>query len=163
MRLALIPLVGGVVLLATWIAAPAAPRPYAVDERDGGQSAATSEVDAQVARLRERLSAPVEYPPPTRNPFRFVPKPEPRRDDAAVRVDAPPPEPPAPVLPVLIAITTPPGENPQRTAILKIGGDDIRFVKVGDRFGDLLVQSIAADAMELIDPVTSKTYRILLQ
>jgi hypothetical protein len=164
-RLAFVPLAGGVVLLVTWIAAPAAPRPFAeTDARAEGQSTATTEVDAQVARLRARLAAPVEFPPPARNPFRFVPRPDPPRPAASSPADEiVPAEPAAPVLPVLLAITTAPGDPPQRTAVLRTGIDDIRLVKVGDRFGDLVIQSIAADGMELVDPVTSRTYRIALQ
>jgi hypothetical protein len=163
-RFALIPLAGGVVLLVTWIAAPAAPRPVGPHDLAGDQPAAATQVDTEVRRLRERLTTTIEYPAPVRNPFRFVPKPEPRRPTGETReIDVVPVAPPEPVLPVLVGITTPAGAEPRRSAILKIGGDDIRIVKAGERFGDLVIQTIESDAIVLVDPATSRSYRIVLQ
>lgn len=164
-RFAVILLVGGVVLLVSWIAAPAAPNsagPAAADPAAPDQSAVVAEVNAQVERLRKQLSTPAPYPPPVRNPFRFSGRPEPRRI-APKETAAPPVEPPAPSLPALLAITATSIDGTLvRTGVLRVD-DDVKIVKAGDTIGSLVVRSVEADAIELLDPTTSKIYRVVLQ
>lgn len=165
-RFALILLAGGVVLLVSWIAAPAAPSPVAtaaIDEDKLDQAApVVAEVNAQVERLREKLATPPAYPSPARNPFRFGRRVEPRSVPAA-RTPEPPPPVIAPSLPLLVAITaTPVDGRTVRTAVLRVG-DDVRIVKDGDSVGPFLVRAIREDAVELVDAATAQPYRLTLR
>jgi outer membrane murein-binding lipoprotein Lpp len=168
-RLAAIIVFAGAVLLSTHILAPAAP-PKPLPEVNAAELAAidqtqsmVDEVNAQVDRLRERLAPPPGYPAPTRDPFRFgkTIEPAPPKPAPAPPV-APAPAAAAPALPRLVAIvsdTTDAGSI--RTAVLSVG-EDIQIVKTGDSLSKLVVQSIGVDAIELADPVSGATFRILL-
>jgi hypothetical protein len=160
---------GGVILLASWVWAPAAPvslAPPAASAAGLEQSAGVvAEVNAEVDRLRERLAAPPQFPPPARDPFRFGERPEPARRATPPVLAEPlaPVEPPAPRLPLLVAIAANIADGVvTRTAVLA-DGDDVRLVKEGDQIGRFVVRSVGADAAELVDPTTSRTYRIVLK
>ena len=170
-RLAAIIAFAGAVLLSTHILAPAAP-PKPLPEINAAELAVidqtqstVDEVNAQVDRLRERLSPPPSYPAPTRDPFRFgktvepgTPKPAPAPPAVAPAA----PSAPVQVLPKLIAIvsdTTDAGSI--RTAVLSVG-DDVQIVRAGDSISKLVVQSIGVDVIELADPVSGSTFKILL-
>jgi len=169
-RFALALLLGGVVLLVSWVNAPASPSP------DGSGAAATStldqlapvvaEVNAQVDRLRERLSAPPARPRPARDPFRFGRRTEAPRPVATTASEAPaelPSEPPPPTLPRLIAIMESATDGaPVRTAVLS-EGDGLQIVKPGDTIGRFTVRAIGADALDLVDVATSRTFSISLK
>lgn len=167
-RLAAIIVFAGAVLLSTHILAPAAP-PKPLPEINAAELAAidqtqsmVDEVNAQVDRLRERLSAPPGYPAPTRDPFRFGKTVEPAPPKPAPAPPPVAPAPAAPALPRLVAIvsdTTDAGSI--RTAVLSVG-EDVQIVKTGDSVSKLVVQSIGSDAIELADPVSGATFRILL-
>jgi hypothetical protein len=161
-------LLGGVVLLATWVVAPAAPGPPAATADPLASLDQTTpvvaEVNAQVDRLRERLAAPPELPPPARDPFRFGERRDPRRVVAPVEAPAiVPPLEPAPPLPVLIAITSNTIDGTLTRTAVFAEGEEVRIVKEGDTVGRFLVQTVSADAAELLDKMTSRTHRVTLK
>lgn len=170
-RVAQLLVLAGVILLATWVWAPAspAPAPEPRQPRDSSPPDQTApileDMAAQIDRLRERIEAPPNFPPPERNPFRFGTKPEPiapkGRPTLPEAVEPPPP--PAPVLPKLLAIV----ENDVdgvavRTAVLSVS-DDVQVVKVGDAIGRFLVKSIAAGSIELLESSSGTTFPLTLR
>jgi outer membrane murein-binding lipoprotein Lpp len=169
-RLAAIIVFAGAVLLSTHILAPAAP-PKSLPAINAAELAAidqtqstVDEVNAQVDRLRERLSAPPNYPAPTRDPFRFgkTADPAPPKPAPAPSVAPAAPVVAAPALPRLVAIvsdTTDAGSI--RSAVLSVG-EDVQIVKMGDSVSKLVVQNIGVDVIELADPVSGAIFRILL-
>ena len=159
---------GGVIVLASWVWAPAAPvsiAPAAPPSLGLDQSGTVvAEVNAEVDRLRERLAVPPQLPPPSRDPFRYGERNEPRRPIAPpLEPPVVPAEPPAPRLPLLVAIAANSTDGVvTRTAVLA-EGDDVRLVKAGDQIGRFVVRSVTANAAELFDPTTSRTHRIVLK
>ena len=138
-RLAAVLLVGGVVLLISWAVAPAAPvtseRRTAAFAELTQSTPVITEVNAQVDRLRERLAAPPQYPPPARDPFRFGHRPEPPRPAT--------PEPsqlsPRPscrrsrALPALVAIAANPSDGAVTRTAIFAEGEDVQLLKEGTR------------------------------
>ena len=172
-RIASALLLGGGVLLTTWVVAPAAPAPSAKPLTTAEVAALTqqapivAEVDAQVTRLRERLAAAPQFPPPSRNPFLFGRGPEPASPKVNVPVIAAPapvePDAAAPTLPRIVAVIgTATDGGLLRTAVLGIG-DDVQIVKPGDVVLRFVVRSISADAVELVDPLSNATFRVVLR
>ena len=170
-RLAAIIVFAAAVLLSTHILAPAEPprsQPIASSADLAAIDQTTpvvDEVNAQVNRLRERLASPPAYPAPTRDPFRFGKRAEPAQPKAPMPA-APagiPPIIPAPVLPRLVAIISNATDaGPVRTAVLALG-DDVQIVKSGDSISKLVVRSIGADGVDLVDPVSGALFKISLQ
>jgi hypothetical protein len=165
-------LVGCGLLLVTWALAPASPSPARPPLVTADQTTPTqtptlpADVNAQVDRLRERLSTAPQFPAPTRDPFRFGRRPEPARP-APVTPPAPAIlEAPAvikPALPRLVAVMTTEVEGgPQRTAVLAVG-DDVQMLRIGESIGKLTVRSIGEDTVELVDQSTGATFRISLR
>jgi hypothetical protein len=160
-RLAAIIVFAGAVLLSTHILAPAAP-PKPLPEVNAAELAAidqtqsmVDEVNAQVDRLRERHASARLIP--TRDPFRFGKTVEP-----APPKPAPAPPPVAPHLlrrrftPVAIV-----SDHRCRLIHSRPVGEDVQIVN-GDSVSKRVVQSIGVDAIELADPVSGATFRILL-
>ena len=166
----------GVLLLATWVQAPAAPardvaNPSAADMVTAEQVAqavapAARQVDDEAERLRQHLAAQTPFTPPVRDPFRFtaiVPKTKSMGSEPFSTVSAekgtelavmrPPASPPI-EMPTLLALTedTVAGVV-TRTAMLSMG-DDMAIVKVGQTFARFQIQQIGATSVELVD-VTS--------
>jgi hypothetical protein len=117
-------------------------------------------VDQQVARLASRQDRVPDYPEPSRDPFSFGHRPEPRRP-------SPPPaempiqdQKPAPMLPRLVAVMTASGGT--RTAVLT-AGDDVAFVAPGDRSGAFVVASIAENGVVLVEPDSGASFTLPLQ
>lgn len=164
-RLALLLVLAGALLLLTWAIAPAAspPRSTPAAARATDQSAVLAEVNAQVERLRERLTTPPVYPAPARDPFRFGRRAEPVR--LMVPVPAPPElvVAPRPVLPRLVAVVEDAKDGGLlRSAFLGVG-DDVQAYRPGDAVGMFVVRSISADLVELVDPASGATYKISLR
>lgn len=119
----------------------------------------TAPVFPDVARLRQRLRAPIVPAAPTRNLFTFArtgrpPAAGPPAADArAAAADVAPPAvaaPPAPPL-TFVGLAEDPGPaGPVRTAILS-SGHDLHFARIGDVIGAYRVSAIGLDAVELID------------
>jgi hypothetical protein len=145
---------------------PAAP-PAAVPQpvETAGTETLAHDVQAQAARLRERLSAAPAPQSPHRNPFAFAPRPEPRPARPAAVVSAPAaialPDPPLSL--VGIAEDNKP-EGKVRSAILTADGGELFIVTIGDPIGArYTVKSIGTDVIELTDLMTNSTRRIGLR
>ncbi len=167
-RVASLLLLAGAVLLASWIAAPAAPSPTpplaAVAATPFDQARPiVAEVSAQLDRLRSRIEATPEFPTPERDPFRFAPRPEPTpKPRPAIVESAAPVEPPAPVLPKLLAIVANEVDGVVvHSAVFSIG-DGVRVVKVGETIGTFVLRGVSADVADLADAVTGTLYHVTL-
>jgi hypothetical protein len=169
-RIGAIVLFAGAVLVSTHILAPAEPPANRASELAAGRaalaqvaaaSAQVAQVDGEVDRLRKRLSAQPPFPPPTRDPFTYGVKAEPRRPATSVPAApaTPVPEVPRVVLPQLIAIMT---GAPARTAVLGIG-DHVQIVKVGEAFSAFVVRSIDIDGVSLVESATGRTIALSLR
>ena len=166
-RVAPILLIAGVVLLATWVVAPAAPSPSPLPARVEAPVDQTAplvaEMAAQTERMRNRLEEPQGFPPPARNPFTFgarhdvVPT-RPRAPEPAVAEAAP-----APALPKLIAIVTNVTDEAKSLQAVFSVGDDVKVMNVGDAVGVFLIRTITAESVELLDPVTNAVHRLSLR
>ena len=129
-----------------------------------------ADVQAQAARLRQRLEhAPVPKAP-FRNPFTFSARPAPARvtPRAAEPVVTPLPPAPAPAEPGLELIGVAEknvGDGVVRTAMLTIAdGDNLIMATVGQKIlGAYEVVAIGADAVELKDVVTGATRRLVMK
>ncbi len=155
-RVASILLAAGVVLLTTWVVAPAAPSPSPLPAHTDAsldQSAPiVAEVVAQVDRLRSRVEEPQGFPPPERNPFSFGAHPEPpARIRPVMSMPVEPPPPPAPVLPKILAIIANEVDGGVTHNAVFSTGEDVLILKVGDVIGPFTIRSIAADVVELVD------------
>ena len=131
----------------------------------GGTETLASEVQAQAARLRERLSTAPAPQSPHRNPFEFALRPEPRPARPAAAVSEPEaivlPDPPLSL--VGIAEDNKP-EGKVRTAILTAEGGELFIVAIGDPIGArYTVKSIGTDVIELVDLMTNSIRRIGLR
>jgi len=163
-RLAVALLLGGVLLLASWVvagdppgaspAASSAPRPDQVAQL-------VDDVNKQVELLRQRLEFERRFTPPNRNPFTFdafIPPPV---------VAAPPvepvvaPEPPA--MPQLVAILTDKIEGGVvRRAVFSVNGA-VQILKVGDAVDRFEVARIDADGVDLKGRDTPAPVRISIR
>lgn len=178
-RFAFVLSLGCVVLLATWVQAPAAPAREDVAPSWGDVAAAEQtaqstvpvarQIDEEAERLRQHLAAQVPFILPARNPFRFnvtaSEKPMPKGSEPFSTVPVEkgsdplvlnPPAPPAIAVPLLVGVTEDTADGVvSRTVVLSMG-DDMAIVKIGQPFARFIVQSISATSVELVD-VTSPT------
>lgn len=164
-------LLGGTVLLMSYISAPAAPTPAPARASETEMRAidATAPVadDAtqETAKLRARLAVVPEKPVTQRDPFSFgtaprVPKrattaPEPGTPPLAAEVAPPPPL----VWPKLVALLT---DNGKITAVIGVG-DSVEMLKAGDSAGGFLVREITSTSIEVVHVATSVTTRLTLR
>jgi len=169
-RVAPILLLAGVVLLVTWVVAPAAPSPSPLPARAEAAPDQTAplvaEMAAQTERMRTHLEGPQEFPPPERNPFAFGARREvtPARPRAAIAEPEAPPAPPAPALPKLLAVVTNDAEGGVSLQAVFAVGDDVKVLKAGDAIGIFLIRRITADlVVELLEPVTGAVHRLTLR
>jgi len=171
-------LLGGTVLLMSYISAPAAPTPtparasevemraiaaMAPVARDATQETARLTDAQETARLRARLAVVPAKPVPQRDPFSFgsmsrvpkrataAPEPEP------VQPDMEPP--PSLVWPTLVALLT---DNGKLTAVLGVG-DTVEMLKAGETAGGFLVREITATSIEVVHVATSVATRLTLR
>jgi hypothetical protein len=165
-RLAPVLLLGGVLLFANGVHAPASPAP-AVDGSAGvtasvGQaSAVMGEVSAELDRLKARVSPPPAAPVPQRDPFRFGRRVEPA---IAAPVDVAPPPEPVVELPRLVAVVETPGDGGTVTRSASIAAAGVvSIVKVGETTGRFVVESIDAGGVLLRDRFTSTVHRLSLR
>lgn len=172
-RVAIALSLSGVLLLATWVQAPAEPAREeiplsrgALAEADQVAQAtvpAARQVDEEAERLRQHLAAQTPFSEPVRNPFRFntsekpAPQPVPSALMRSASIDAVElnvPAAPAIVMPLLIGVAEDTVAGVVvRTAMLSLG-DEMGIVKIGQPFSRFVVQAISATSVELID-VTS--------
>lgn len=166
--------IGGAALLLAWLAAAAGdvrqPRRVRVPSQPGDgarmQTIAT-DVQAQAARLRQRLAVAPVPAGPARNPFAFGT----REARVTRRAAAPAAQPAAteriPVEPALSLVGIAEQATPAglvRTAMIATGADDLIMVTVGQAVAvRYRVVAIGADAVELQDVATGATRRLALQ
>ena len=141
-RIAAVLAAGGGVLLLTWMVSPAASAPTRTDPprtafHPDQSSAVVAEVNTQVERLRERLDTVPSFPPPSRDPFNFGRRAEPR--PPVVSNPTPPvpaivEAPPGPVLPHLVAIVASDEDGGVVRSAVISENDDVRFLKPGERW-----------------------------
>jgi hypothetical protein len=174
-RLRSLLLLGGTVLVMSYISAPAAPtqapatpetQMRAIDETAPVQGATAetliNDATQETARLRARLAVVPELPVTQRDPFSFGTKPRvPKRVTAA-----PEPEPvvevaplPPLVWPKLVALLT---DNGKITAVLGMG-DGVEMLKAGETAGGFLVREITATSIEVVHVATSVATRLTLR
>jgi hypothetical protein len=162
-RLAVALLLGGVLLLASWVvagdpprqepASPAAARPDQVAQL-------VDDVNQQVELLRQRLEMERRFAPPNRNPFTF--------DAAAmapvtVPLVAPIVAPEAPPLPQLVAILTDKVEGALvRRAVVSVNGS-VQILSVGETIDRFEVTRIDADGIDLKGRDTPSTFRLSIK
>ncbi len=159
---------GGAVLLMSYISAPAAPTPAPARVSDAEldaveASAPVAAIAAQEAeRLRQRLAVVPERPATQRDPFTFGPGPRsskravslPVPEPVIVEVEAEPP--PALVWPKLVALLT---DNGKMTAVLGVG-ETVEILKAGESAGGFLVREITATSIEVVHIATSVVTRL---
>jgi hypothetical protein len=161
-------LVSGAGLVATlfgWVSTPTLPQrspaPSAIPVAQPTAPAAAADIQHEAARLQSRLVPESTYRQPSRNPFRFAPRPTPR---AADRPIAPVQEPaivlpPAPVRPTItlrgIASDMVDGAM-QRTAIVTTDAG-LMLVREGEAAGSYRVTKIEDESVELTGPDGSLT------
>ena len=155
---------GGAAFLVAWLVSPASSAPPALVRPPAFlvDKVALADLDAQVARLTDRLSQPSGYPEPVRDPFRFgrsTDRPEPAPTSP---VDLGP-APPAPIrLPKLVAILAALGEGqPQRSAVFS-EGDGVRIATSGESVAGLTIGAITDDGVTLLDPANGTRFQIAL-
>lgn len=167
-RLRSLLLLGGTVLVMSYISAPAAPTPAPAraPERDmraiDATAPAIEAASQEAARLRARLAVVPELPVAQRDPFSFGKAPRvPKRATAA-----PEPEPvvevapPAPLVwPKLVALLT---DNGKITAVLGVG-DGVEMLKAGETAGGFLVREITSTSIEVVHVATSVATRLTLR
>lgn len=169
-RIAAILAAGGGVLILTWGVTPAVSSPahnsapHAAVDVDQS-SAVVNEVNTQVERLRERLETAPEFPPPSRDPFNYGRRAEPR--PPVVSNPTPVPSiveaPPAPVLPRLVAIIATDDDGGVVRSAVITENEDVRFLKPGDTTGNLVVRSVSADIVTLVDRTSGTTFHLTLR
>jgi hypothetical protein len=158
-------LVAGAALLVMWVVSPAtsAPPPYAtVPETPLDRAAPVlADINAQAARLRERLDRAAPYPPPTRNPFTFA---EPASRHPAVVEPEPEPEPEATALHLVAILSGDASGTPGRRAVFALSDDaDVRFVTKGDVVGAFVVSDVQADGVVLTDRRSGSVVHLALR
>jgi len=161
--------VGAGTVLAAWLASAAAPSfgPEPASDlqapRLSGPDLKVVELAAETERLQERLRMVPAVRPVTRNPFRFVAQPPPATSPARLAEMAAPATPlPPPVRLIGIAEASPGSADPERTAIVSLGGE-LLLVTPGESIGGRYrVTGIGAEAIELEDTLDAQTLRIAL-
>jgi hypothetical protein len=170
--------VGLASVLVAWLAGAAglsvtADRPRAPDRQalsDGTQQLA-DEVQAQAARLKDRLAAAPVPVTPFRNPFAFREREVARdrvvarRPGAAIPDSAPTPQvAPEPPLQLIGIAERHTADGPVRTAMITADSDELFMLAVGETLGARYrVEAIGPDAVELADLVTAGTRRLSLK
>jgi hypothetical protein len=168
--------IGGASLLGAWLssaaglstqfqAGPEQPNPV----KTSGTETLAADVQAQAARLRERMASAPAPQEPVRNPFAFAVREVPRQRQAA-----PSPSPilsPAPRASVvepmleLIGVAEQQSEKgPVRTAMIVAESGELFMLKAGELLGATYrVKAIGAEAVELTDVATGAIRRLALR
>jgi hypothetical protein len=156
-------LLGGGVLLTSYISAPAAPTPAparvstAVLDEIEAMAPLAADVAQESERLRSRLAVVPAAQDARRDPFNFG---APRRAVPVVTVSAPVlPAPdveitPTIVWPSLAAVMTGVGDATALTAVFGIG-DGIAMLRKGETTGGFLVRDVTSSSVELMHVATS--------
>jgi len=163
-RLAVALLLGGVLLLASWVVAGDPPRRAATSERlpaPDQVSQLIADVNEQVELLRERLAIERRFARPNRDPFRFSASlaPAPVASPVVEAVSTPEPSP----LPQLVAILTDTVETVvTRRAVFSVNGAVV-IAKLGERVDRFDVARIDAAGVDLKERETSANFRLSIK
>jgi hypothetical protein len=147
---------GASTLLATWVGWTPAPKAVIAPVTPAANHVVdASDIQAQANRLHVGVRTELDYRDPTRNPFRFTPKPAAsaaRAPQVAVEGSAVLGAPVAPPVPFTLSgmATENVGGAAQRTAILTTA-TDVLFVKAGDRVGTFTVTRVDETGVEVTD------------
>lgn len=165
-RVGVLLLLGGAVLFATWIAAPASSAPQAGGDGPSAVAVAVSTLDElndELDRLHGRLDEVSAYTPPARDPFNFDSGAR-RRDGATAdrAVDELPHEPV--VVPRLVAVIagTPCEDGTVRHRAVFPDGDTVQIREAGERIGSLLIHEVNRERVVLFDPVSGTVFTATL-
>lgn len=164
-------LLGGAVLLTSYINAPAAPTPAPAPVSSAEMAAINAmmplveEVVQQTERLKARLTPTPAAPVARRNPFGFGNRTRPAPSTADPAAD---PEPaiveaaPAIAWPTLVALLTGKGDASPLSAVLALG-DTVEILTAGAIAGGFEVREITATSVELVHVASSSTTRLTLR
>ena len=163
---------GGAVLLTSYINAPAAPTPAPVPVSSAEMATIEAmkplveELEQQTERLRSRLTPTPAEPVARRNPFGFGNRPRPASTTPSAPADSvPAPEiasAPAIAWPTLVALLTAQGEASTLSAVLALG-DAVEILTTGAIVGGFQVREITATSVELVHVASSATTRLALR
>lgn len=163
-RLAVALLLGGVLLLASWVVAGDPPRRASTAEglpAPDQVAQLIADVNEQVELLRERLAIERQFARPNRDPFRF--------DGSMVQAPVAPPVveaviAPAPLpLPQLVAILTDTVETVvTRRAVFSVNGAVV-IVKAGERVDRFDVTRIDEAGVDLKERETAANFRLSIK
>ena len=165
-------LLGGAVLLTSYISAPAAPTPLPARASDAeihaidASTPLIADVAQETERLRARLAVVPEQSVPRRDPFTFGsssrakgrPAKASEPDSAAPEVEAPP----AIAWPTLVALLTDKGVAGTTTAVLAVG-DAVEMLKAGETAGGFMVREITSTSIEVVHVATSSVTWLTLR
>jgi hypothetical protein len=165
---------GGAVLLLAWLASAGGlmqPTSYveqpSTPVETSGTATLASDVQAQAARLKNRLSAAPAPQEPSRNPFTFAPRELPRRARRAPEPVQPVPQIVAPDDPAIELIGVAESRTPAgtvRTAVISAMNGELFLVKEGEVIAARFrVTTVGADAVELTDLASGTVRRLALR
>lgn len=165
--------IGGLTLLAAWLASAAgvqrqapAPRAEARSPEAVQIEALASDVQSQAARLRARLATAPAATTSARNPFSFGARARSvvRTTPAQAMLVAPPAVPAAMPLELVGLAEQMVDGAMTRTAMIAAPGDQLFMVAQGEELaGQYRVSAVGADAVELTDVATGATRRLGLR
>ncbi len=171
-RLTSVFLLGGAVLLTSYINAPAAPTPAPTPVSSAEMAAINAmlplveAVVQETERLKSRLTPVPAEPVSARNPFGFGnrTRPTPSPPTAADGIEATAVVEPAPAIawPTLVALLSGKAEAPALSAVLALGGT-VEILTTGAIFGGFQVRDITGISVELVHVASSSITRLALR
>jgi hypothetical protein len=164
---------GGALLLLAWLSSAGGlmrqtlEPPAVAPVETSGTTTLAAEVQAQTLRLKSRLAAAPAPQEPSRNPFSFASRAQPRREAAAIAAEPPPPAMGPPLEPAIELMGVAASESPAgvvRTAIISALDGELFLVKEGETIASRYrVGPVSADAVELNDLLTGAVRRLTLR
>ncbi len=165
-------LLGGAVLLTSYINAPAAPTPAPTPVSSAEMAAIDAmkplveEVVRQTERLKVRLTPTPAEPVARRNPFGFgnSTRPAPSTSTSTAEPEPAPVVELAPAIawPTLVALLTGKGEASTLSAVLALG-DTVEILTAGAIVGGFHVREITATSVELVHVASSSITRLAIR
>jgi hypothetical protein len=163
-------LLGGVVLLTSYINSPAAPSlaPERVSADDlaaiDAMRPLADDVAQETERLRARLATAPEAPVARRDPFNFGASTRPAKSAPVQTPELAPVVDAAPVIvwPKLVALLTDRGETAALSAVLAFD-DAVEILTVGATVGGFLIRGVTSRSVELVHVATSAVTTLLIR
>jgi len=164
---------GGAVLLTSYINAPAAPTPALAPVSSAEMAAIdamaplVADVVQETERLKSRLTPAPAQPVARRNPFGFGNRPRPAPSaptaaDTEAGVAEVIESAPAIAWPTLVAVLTGKGEASTLSAVLALG-DAVEILTAGAIVGGFQIREVTATSVELVHVASSSTTRLALR